>query len=277
MHKLVEIEPKRAQFNVVSDLSFTQVDTWFNHTRKDLKLNLIYAESMPKLPCLIWICGGGFEMVDKNAHLAYLSKLALQGNFAIASIEYRLANEAKMPAALEDVKAAIRFLRSQSDRFNLDPKKFGIFGESAGGYLSLLAALNHDKNLEVGNNLEYSSDVQAVFAWYPVCDIFDEYFEKTGDNFLQEWTGFPSKSPALYDLNPINLAEKENNFVPILLIHGNKDTLVPFSQSKRLYDILESKGADVDLCEVEKAGHADIRFFQEPLLDLMLEFFTKKL
>ena len=67
------------------------------------------------------------------------------------------------------------------------------------------------------------------------------------------------------------------NFVPILLIHGNKDTLVPFSQSKRLYDILESKGADVDLCEVKKAGHADIRFFQEPLLDLMLEFFTKKL
>lgn len=98
--------------------------------------------------------------MDKSAHLAYLAKLALNG-FAVASVEYRTSNEGAYPMPLEDVKAAIRYLKAHAERYSLDENKFGVAGESAGGYLAAMCALNNDKSLDVGNYLDYSSEVQA--------------------------------------------------------------------------------------------------------------------
>ena len=81
--------------------------------------------------------------MDRSAHLAYLSSLAQQG-FVVASVEYRTSNEAKYPAPLQDVKAGIRYLRAHAERFCIDPDRIGVMGESAGGYLTCMAALADD-------------------------------------------------------------------------------------------------------------------------------------
>ena len=94
--------------------------------------------------------------MDRSAHLAYLSNLAQQG-FVVASVEYRTSNEAKYPAPLQDVKAGIRYLRAHAERFCIDPDRIGVMGESAGGYLTCMAALADDPIYDVGENLEYSS------------------------------------------------------------------------------------------------------------------------
>ena len=87
MEKTIEINPERAQYITVTDVTFAQVDDWYGHCRKDLKMDIIYPEDFSKkrYPCIVWICGGGWLTMNKSAHLAYLSKIAMAG-FVVASV-----------------------------------------------------------------------------------------------------------------------------------------------------------------------------------------------
>ena len=154
MKRRIQVETDRPQYLVAADITFAQTDAWFGHVRRDLKMDLIYPEDGTKAyPCVVWICGGGWLSMDKSAHLAYLSGLAREG-FVVASIQYRTSNEAKLPAQLQDVKAAIRYLRAHAPRFHIDGGRIGVMGESAGGYLTCMAALADDPSYDVGEYLE---------------------------------------------------------------------------------------------------------------------------
>ena len=171
MRRKIQVKERQPQFCVVTGITFTQVDAWFGNTMRDLKMDLIYPKDAgKKYPCVVWICGGAWIQMDRSAHLAYLSNLAQQG-FVVASVEYRTSNEAKYPAPLQDVKAGIRYLRAHAERFCIDPDRIGVMGESAGGYLTCMAAQADDPIYDVGENLEYSSAVQAACPWYPPTDF----------------------------------------------------------------------------------------------------------
>lgn len=167
----MNLKIEKPRYFTVSDITYAQVDAWFGHTTRDLKLDLIYPKlKNKKYPCIVWFCGGGWIRLDKSAHFAYLAKLALEG-FAVASVEYRTSNEGAYPMPLEDVKAAIRYIKAHADRYNIDENKIGVAGESAGGYLAAMCALDNDKALDVGNYLDCSSEVQACCAFYPPTDV----------------------------------------------------------------------------------------------------------
>ncbi len=121
-------------------------------------------------PLVIWIHGGGWEAGNKDnpPGLGLLKK-----GYALASINYRLSQEAKFPAQIEDCKAAIRFLRANAKKYNLDPDHFGVWGASAGGHLvALLGTTGGVKELEGdGPNKEESSAVQAVVDWFGPTDM----------------------------------------------------------------------------------------------------------
>ena len=171
MRKNIQVKVKVPQFTVITGLTYAQRDSWFGHTMQDLKMDLIYPEDKErKYPCIVWICGGAWLQMDRSAHLAYLSELARKG-FTVASLQYRTSNETPFPGPLEDVKAGIRYLRAHAGRFHIDPEKIGVMGESAGGYLTCMAALATDPSFDVGENLEYSSSVQAACPWYPPTDF----------------------------------------------------------------------------------------------------------
>ena len=171
MREKLNIKKTKPQYVAVTGITYAQVDSWFDHCRRDLKLDLIYPEDMTGkvYPCVVWICGGAWLRMDKSAHLAYLSKLADKG-FVVASVEYRTSNEGAYPMPIQDVKAAIRYLRAHADRYRIDPQHIGAMGESAGGYLTCMAALDNDPELDTGAYLEYSSRIQAACPWYPPTD-----------------------------------------------------------------------------------------------------------
>ena len=118
MRKTLKLEIRKPQNVVCTDITYAQVDSWYDHCRRDLKLDLIYPEDREDkvYPCIVWICGGAWLRMDKSAHLAYLSRLA-QNGFVVASVEYRTSNEGTYPMQLQDVKAAIRYLRAHAKRY----------------------------------------------------------------------------------------------------------------------------------------------------------------
>lgn len=281
MKKVIEINPERAQFVTCTDITYSQVDQWYGHCRKDLKLDLIYPEDWNKkrYPCIVWICGGAWLTINKSAHLAYLSKLALSG-FVVASVQYRTSNEAQFPAQLQDVKAAIRYLKANAERYRINPKKFGVMGESAGGHLSALAALANKKSFDVGENLDQSSSVQAACPWYPPAD-FKTFpkppaeMEITPPQDLLMGFNAHAHPEKTEEANPLNYVKRK--VPPFLIIHGTDDHTVPHDQGVQLHDALESKGADVTLLSIKDADHADIRFFQDQIWDEITGFFTSTL
>ena len=251
MKKTLKPETTKPQYVVTTDITYAQVDSWFGHCRRDLKLDLIYPEDGEgkTYPCIVWICGGAWQRMDKAAHLAYLGILAQEG-FVVASVEYRTSNEGTYPMQLCDIKAAIRYLRAYAKRYRINSEKFGVMGESAGGYLTCMAALDRDKKLDTGEYLEYSSQVQAACPWYPPTDA--SHF-------------------------PYDDVEKAAMSSESLLIHGTKDSTVPFSQSEELYDALEAAGCDVTLLALDGAEHADLMFFQDEVWQQIIAFFKRTL
>ena len=257
------------------------MDSWDDHCRRDLTLDLIYPEDMSdkRYPCIVWICGGGWMRMDKSAHLSYLSTLAHQG-FVVCSVEYRTSNEGCYPMQIEDVKAAIRYLRAHADRYRIDKEHFGAMGESAGGFLTCMAALDHDKVHDVGEYLEESSSIQAACPWYPPTNLSTfkykdaEECAASMESLLLGYNTMRNIKEA-YNSSPVSKVTKDAP--PFLIIHGINDQTVPFEQSEELYDKLIENGCDADLIALEGADHADLQFFQDELWDRIIEFFKTKL
>lgn len=279
--KTLKLSVEKPQYITVNDITYAQVDSWFGHCRRDLKLDIIYPETKDGkiYPCILWICGGAWLMMDKSAHNLYLSRLASSG-FVVASVEYRTSNQGPYPMPLQDVKAAIRYLKAHADRFRINKEQIGVMGESAGGYLTCMAALDNDPALDVGEYLEESSKVQAACPWYPPTDFRGFLYSDPeqcaaspeslllGKNVMRH----PEEALACC---PVSFVTKDAP--PFLIIHGDNDHTVPFGQGEELHDELEKAGCDVTLLSIENADHADIHFFQKQIWDEICDFFKTKL
>ncbi|MCL2264514.1 MAG: alpha/beta hydrolase [Treponema sp.] len=260
-------------FYLDQNVTYAQTDAWYGHVTRDLKMDIIYPQTdEKKYPCIIWVCGGAWMQMDKGAHLPYLTELARSG-FTVASAEYRLGHEAPFPSALVDIKAAVRYLRANAKRYSIDIKKFGICGESAGGYLASMAALTNGKDFEQGGHLDQSSALQAACPWYTPCDLPKLAKEKSfrppffaGDINDDQYCRF---------INPLSYITSKAP--PFLLIHGDLDETVPLDQSETFYEALIAKKIDARLIILEGAGHADAQFFQSPLWEIIIKFFKEKL
>ncbi|MCL2266240.1 MAG: alpha/beta hydrolase [Treponema sp.] len=254
-------------------VTYAQADAWFGHVTRNLKLDIVYPQTdQKKYPCIVWICGGGWMQMDRGAHLAYLTDLARRG-FAVASVDYRLGHEAPFPGALIDIKAAIRFLRARAQRYSIDAQKFGVAGESAGGYLTAMIALTSGKELEKGDHLDKSSAVQAACPWYMPCDLAG--MSRASGLKIPFFAGDINDEKYVSSTNPISyITEKAP---PFLILHGNEDTTVPINQGVMFYEALKKKNVDARFITLEGAGHADKQFFQRPLWDIIANFFMEKL
>jgi acetyl esterase/lipase len=129
------------------------------------KMDIYLPNTTGPYPVVIWIHGGRYLVGDKSSIDHNFIEEALKRGYAVVSINYRLAEEAKYPAQIYDVKAAIRFLRANSETYNLNPDKFAISGSSAGGGLAALAGTSADVQELQNDSLGYgnvSNRVQAV-------------------------------------------------------------------------------------------------------------------
>lgn len=239
---------------VLRDLAYLP-DNIVRH-RLDLYLPKDAAEPCP---LVIWIHGGAWQGGSKNGTPGVVM---LKHGFAVASINYRLTDAAPYPAQIEDCKAAVRWLRAKAKEYNLDPQRFGAWGASAGGHLvALLGTTSDMKELEgKDGNLEQSCRVQAVCDWFGPTDLtgMRGNLADNPDGPVYKLLGGPpsEKSDLARLASPVKFCKKE--CPPFLIMHGDKDNLVPLRQSQIMESALKKEGVPVELVVVEGKGHGTL-------------------
>lgn len=253
-------------------------------------LDIYYPEKPAEkpLPLLIWIHGGGWQGGSKT-QVPYLSQL--KRGYVVASIEYRFSQKAKFPAQIQDCQAAIRWLRANASRYSIDPQRIGVGGASAGGHLAALVGTSGGANAfpKIGGNEDQSDRVQAV------CDIFGptnfwtvvkQANEDPNVKNIFKWNeGDPYSR--LIDarlgedrekcdaVSPVHYVSSDDP--PFLILHGDRDVLVPFAQSVELAEKLSAAGVDVTLQRLPGAGHGGPAFALPGIIQLATSFFDKHL
>jgi acetyl esterase/lipase len=244
-------------------------------------------------PVILHIHGGGFAIGDKrDIHvMAFLKGLAR--GYAVVSVNYRLSGEAIFPAGLQDIKAAIRWLRANSKQYHLDGSRIAACGGSSGGnYAAMVCLTEHVEKFDdfsLGNP-EYPCNVQAAVDWYGPTDflIMDEQLEENGFGPSDHGEATSPESrylgaklsevPFKVELaNPMTYIHEHMS--PILIQHGRLDTMVPIQQSKMFVEKLE-KYVPHDRFEfdiIEGAGHGDPLFETKANMDRVFSFLDKHL
>jgi acetyl esterase/lipase len=254
------------------------------------------AEGNAPFPVIIAIHGGAFMGGDKRDLQLTPMLAGLQRGYAVASINYRMSGEARFPALVQDLKAAIRWLRANAERLRLDPERIATWGGSAGGYLSLMAGVSAGvaelDDLSLGNPGQ-SSQVQAVVDWFGPTDFLkmDEQLAESGLAPQADFAHNGANSPESLLLGAkiteipqrVQAANPETYIragAPSFFIqHGTRDEIVPHQQSvsmaARLRTVLGAEQVHLEL--LLNAGHADPAFETPQNVEKVLDFLDRTL
>ena len=210
-------------------------------------------------PAVVCIHGGGFRAGTRQRYLPIAYHLAQRG-YVAAVVSYRLSPMAQFPAPVEDVKAAVRFLRANAGRFHLDPERIGAVGGSAGGHLALMLGLTADVAPFEGSgpNQGASSRVQAVVNFYGPTDFTASYAPgKSVDaaEVLPMFLGGDLEHNRAEHVraSPLNWVSPDDP--PTLTIHGTEDTFVAYEHGVWITERLRGAGVPTRLETIEGAGH----------------------
>src|SRR3954463_3715299 len=267
-----EVElPDPAETVVIRDLVYARKATG------PLLLDLhLPARPVAAPPVVVWLHGGGWRRGDRSFAPDLDRYFAARG-YAMANVEYRLSGDAIFPAQLEDVRAAVRWLRDSAGEFGFDARSIGLWGSSAGGHLAALAATSAADDRD---------RVQAVVDGYGPTDftLADSQALPGGqlhapaDSPESELLGVPlaeAGEDRLRATNPI--AHITPAAPPFLILHGTADLLVPPGQSEILHAALAAAGVESTLCLIEGLGHAFLngrRFESRPCPPVCIRSFV---
>jgi acetyl esterase/lipase len=279
--------------NTFSSVAPSYKDLVYATTSAAQKLDLYIPKSGGPFPLVIMIHGGGFMFGDKSdgAGLAGVDQL-LGAGYAVASINYRLSGEALYPAQIQDAKASVRFLRANALQYNLNPKKVGVWGASAGGNLAALlgttCGIAELEGAQLGN-ADQTSCVQAVVDWFGPIDFLkmDEQFAGSGCPQDHNESSSPesklvgaaiqSVPEIVKTTNPMNYVDK--NDPPFLIQHGSADCNIPPVQGKNFADQLaQAIGSEkVTYTLIDGAAHGGSQFETATNLNTVVAFLDKYL
>ena len=219
-----------------------------------------------KAPWMVFVHGGGWaggikENIFRSAFLGTLQSLVNNG-VVCATIDYRLAiSPVTTYESVVDCKDATRFLLKNAKQFNLDEEKYGIWGGSAGGHLSLVSALVPDSYFPGDESLsDIHPKYKCVASFFPFTSCLNPELRpgsifENGTLFTRLLGGTLDEKPELARLlSPTEFLEP--NSPSILLLHGDKDTTLPIINSQYMLKVAKEKGADVELLTINNAGHS---------------------
>ncbi len=208
-------------------------------------------------PTVVAIHGGGFRAGKRDSYLPLILKLAERG-YVAATVDYRLSPKHQFPAAVEDVKAAVRYMRANAGRLSVDPDRIGTVGGSAGGHLVLmLGTTGGVAEFEgYGPNREFSSRVACVVDYYGPSDLTKSYGKSVdAHEVLPMWLGgdLSTQEKLHRRASPLNWVSPSS--APVLAIHGTDDKYVEHAQSVWLVERLKAAGVEAELLTLNGAGH----------------------
>ncbi|PWN63606.1 alpha/beta hydrolase [Chryseobacterium phosphatilyticum] len=235
------------------------------------------------LPVLIYVHGGGWiegsKAVYADNYLETTIAKLIAKQYAVISINYTLLNDSThFPLPLEDTKDAVRWVRKNAEKYNFDIHNIGLFGASAGAHLSLLAAYTPD-NAFIGSPLlsSYSAKVNYVVDHYGPADLNKLFLTRLGtipvaivgmiskkivslqQGLVKGLSGYDLKKDqdrAIDYLKTISPVTYTKTGVPTLIVQGNKDKIVPLSQSKKLYRKLRKAKIESSLITIDNGVHS---------------------
>ena len=237
--------------------------TWGERQLKG-DLYLPAAGASGPVPAVVYIHGGGWRAGNRNQFERHAQRMAELG-FVGLTVEYRFQQEAKWPAAMDDVTAAVDWLKANAKKYNIDVRRLGAAGGSAGGQLAAMLGVR--------------AKVKAVAAFNPALDMIALAGHVQLTNSVSDYLGVSfQERPALWkEASPIEHVSKKS--AAFLFLHGDADMTVPYAHTVRMRELLRKAGVTADLFTAEKAAHG---FFNkepwfQPTLDRMISFYQHEL
>jgi len=263
------VDPATRFVQVANAYSLTADITYLRAGGADLKLDVYRpSNATAPTPVLMFMHGGGWTNGSKNSSLfAFLPFLDM--GWAVVNVEYRLADVALAPAAVEDCRCALRWIYQNAKQYKFDLDNIVTTGQSAGGHLALTTGMIQEsagldrqcpgdrrRAWTTGDLGTQEMKVAAVLDFYGITDVEDLMNRKPGTsgNFTEAWLGSAMDRAAIAKrVSPTTYVRK--GLPPIMIIHGTADSVVPFDQATKLKKMLDAVGTPNEFYAVEGGGH----------------------
>lgn len=249
--------------------------TYSTASNTDLKLDLYLPKnrSAPR-PTLVLFHGGGWVAGQKERNVLFLLPYLALGWSAV-NVEYRMASNAPVPAAVEDCRCALRWITYHAKEHNLDPSTFVLTGTSAGGHLALITGMLpansiFDRQCPTDSSTRWKDasepplKVAAIVNWFGITDVAELIDGPKAKHYALEWFGsMDNRKDLARQVSPISYVRA--GLPPIITIHGDEDDVVPYDQAVRLHAALDKVGAPNRLITIRGRKHGE--FNRQELID----------
>ena len=239
-------------------------------------------------PLIVDVPGSGWGGAEGYAHVPKMVELAKQG-FVVACIAYRGTNkdDVRFPAAVQDAKEAIRFLRANAEMYHIDSAHVTLLGDSSGGHTVAMAALTGDESrFNIGEHLEQNTDVNACVIFYGPNDLLNlvpdrlkegkrlrpgegDYPFEAREIFKDDFLADPEKM--LSDASPINYISADKKLPAFLFLQGEEDPIIPMEQGLRFCDRIRDCGGRAEFVKIAAGGHG-VGCWSPEAMELVAQF-----
>jgi acetyl esterase/lipase len=269
---------RKSGLEIAQDNRLTPNITYLTAGNSASRLDVIGPmEGQPARPVLLYIHGGGWIAGSKERMFLHFIPY-LEMGMAVVNVGYRLGGVALAPAAVEDTRCALRWLYENGESYGLDTTKIVVSGHSAGGHLSLTTGMLEaegglDRLCPVRRPVTGVADgalpempVAAIVNWFGITDVADLVTGPNAKQYAMAWMGNQTDWRTIADrVSPMFMIR--DRLPPVLTIHGDADTIVPYTHATRLHEALRKQGAKEKLHTISGGGHG--RFTLEENIEAM--------
>lgn len=248
--------------NTTSAQAITHTDVAYGDDHPSQCMDVYLAKSDKPVPVMIHIHGGGWRGGSKKHVPGWLMKFVAEGKLSVVSVEYRFTDVATHPAQVNDCLRAIQFVRQHADEWNIDTKRMGVTGGSAGGHLSAYVALHDDvAKADSADPVErLSSRLACAVSFAGPTDWTLLSSIPHSHPAYRQLIGYEPGTAAekldvklMKDVSPISFVSKDDP--PIMQVHGDNDDIVPIQHASQLHEKLEAIGVTSELVVIPGGNH----------------------
>ena len=260
-------------------------DVVYDH-KNDIDLHLqiivpsVFNEPHKKFPCVVFVQGSAWMKQNTYRNIVHLGKLAAKG-YTCAIVEYRHSEIAHFPAQIIDGKNAIRYLKEHHEDYHIDPHQIIIMGDSSGGHTSAMIGMTAQTSLFDDPINQEDLSIKGIINLYGAVEVTLPYgFPSTLNHQLPD---SPEGMLVGYNIRE-NLEKAEGvnaksyvneEFAPMLILHGTKDKTVFCQESVNLYEALKEAKKDVELYLVRNADHGGAAFWKDEVVNIYDQFIQR--